>query len=98
MSIKIKDISRKKKSKSCWNDMEELKYLICAIDNYKSPSVPPPPSCRIILPPRIEEMPCKILSRRPPCVPPPRCCPIIPGPCCPRLLPPPCLPARLPPP
>lgn len=35
MSIEIKDMScRKKKSKPCWNDMEELKYLICMIDSW----------------------------------------------------------------
>lgn len=33
MSIKIRDMFCKKKSESYWNDMEELKYLICAIDN-----------------------------------------------------------------
>ncbi|EZA61877.1 hypothetical protein X777_04688 [Ooceraea biroi] len=69
--------------------MEELKYLICTIDNCKCPGVPPSPSWSIILPPRIEEIPCKPAPRRPPCVPPPRCYPITPGPCCPRSLPPP---------
>lgn len=34
MSIEIKDLSCKKKLEPCWNDMEELKYLICAIDNW----------------------------------------------------------------
>lgn len=34
MSIKIKDKSCEKKSGPCWNDMEELKYLICAIDSW----------------------------------------------------------------
>lgn len=34
MSIKIRDTSCKKKSELCWNDMEELKYLICAIDSW----------------------------------------------------------------
>lgn len=32
MSIQIRDTSYKDKSEPCWNDMEELKYLICAID------------------------------------------------------------------
>lgn len=32
MSIQIRDTSYKEKSEPCWNDMEELKYLICAID------------------------------------------------------------------
>lgn len=31
MSVQIRDTSYKKKSES-WNDMEELKNLICAID------------------------------------------------------------------
>ncbi|XP_025990164.1 sperm mitochondrial-associated cysteine-rich protein [Solenopsis invicta] len=95
MSIIIRDMSCKKKSGS-WNDMDELKYLICAIDCSKCPSISPPPSHSIILPPRIEEIPCEIRARRPPCVPPPRCCPIIPGPCCPWLLTPSILPATLP--
>lgn len=34
MSLEIRDTScKKKESEPCWNDMEELKYLICAIDN-----------------------------------------------------------------
>ncbi|KYN08324.1 hypothetical protein ALC62_00707 [Cyphomyrmex costatus] len=86
MSVKIKDVPCKKKLGPSWNDMDELKYLICAIDSCKCPSIPSPPSRSIILPPRVEEIPCKSPPRRPPCVPPPQCCPIIPGPCCPRLL------------
>lgn len=35
MSIQIRDTScYKKKSEPCWNDMEELKYLICMIDRW----------------------------------------------------------------
>lgn len=33
MSIKIRDRCCKRKPELCWNDMDELKYLICAIDN-----------------------------------------------------------------
>ncbi|KAL0117433.1 hypothetical protein PUN28_010341 [Cardiocondyla obscurior] len=91
----VKNTHREKKSKSDWNDMDELKYLICAIDNCKCESVPPSPSFRIILPPRIEEIPCEIPPRKPPCVPSPRCCPITPGPCCPWLVSPPTFPAML---
>lgn len=33
MSIFIRDLScYKKKPEPCWNDMEELKYLICRMD------------------------------------------------------------------
>ncbi|XP_032675942.1 small proline-rich protein 2B-like [Odontomachus brunneus] len=82
-------LCNKSKRPPGWNDMEELKYLICCIDKYKCPKAQTPQSCSIMLPPRIEEFPCKPPPRRPPCIPPPRCCPITPGPCCPDPLPPP---------
>ncbi|KAI4494609.1 hypothetical protein M0804_000810 [Polistes exclamans] len=91
----------KKEMTPCWNDMEELKYLICAIDCCKCPTVAPQPICRVILPPRIQEIGCFIPSQRPVCCPSPPCClPLLPGPCCPRPLPPPMcpLPVPLPPP
>ncbi|XP_043288064.1 uncharacterized protein [Venturia canescens] len=80
--------NKKQEEKGCWNEMEELKYLIGAIDCLKCPHVPPPPSCSVMLPPRIQEVPCIMQPRRPPCpVPPPCCPPIAPGPCCPCPLP-----------
>lgn len=92
---------------TCWNEMEELKHLICAIDCWyvtmkfynnfpsiimiifsKCPRVSPPPSCSIMLPPRIVEVPCIVPPQRPVCRPPKPCCPpIYPGPCCPCPLP-----------
>ncbi|KAL6428925.1 hypothetical protein ACFW04_008026 [Cataglyphis niger] len=94
MSVFIRDLSYKKNSEPSWNDMDELKYLICRMDCSKPPPcVSPPLSNSVILPPRIEEVSCEPPPRRPPCIPPPRCCPITPGPCCPNPLPLPILPA-----
>ncbi|CAL7943757.1 unnamed protein product [Xylocopa violacea] len=68
------------KTQGTWNDMEEMKYLLCAIECCQCPSIPPPPVCSVILPPRIEELPAIIPPQRP-CCPPPPCCP--PTPCYP---------------
>ncbi|KAF7405965.1 hypothetical protein HZH68_005334 [Vespula germanica] len=65
----------------------------------KCPPAPPKPCCRIILPPRIQEIGCIIPCQRPVCCPPPPCClPLSPGPCCPCPLPPPLCPLPPPPP
>ncbi|KAK9307613.1 hypothetical protein QLX08_002204 [Tetragonisca angustula] len=73
-----------------WNDLEEMKYLLCAIECCKCPSVLPPPTCSVVLPPRIEEL-CPVIPPQRPCCPPPRCPPT---PSCPQSRPcppsPPC--------
>ncbi|XP_017758369.1 PREDICTED: small proline-rich protein 2H-like, partial [Eufriesea mexicana] len=72
------------KVQGTWNDMEEVKYLICAMECCQCPKIPPLPTCSIILPPRIEELP-SVLPPQRSCCPPPRCPPT---PRCPQL--PPC--------
>ncbi|XP_017891443.1 sperm mitochondrial-associated cysteine-rich protein-like [Ceratina calcarata] len=72
-----------KKVIGCWNDMEEIKHLLCAMECCQCPCPPPPPICSLLLPPRIEELPAVCPPQRPCCPPRPYCPP---PPCCP----PPC--------
>ncbi|XP_061936900.1 sperm mitochondrial-associated cysteine-rich protein-like isoform X1 [Apis cerana] len=72
------------KTQGTWNDLEEMKYLLCAIECCKCPCIPPPPVCSVLLPPRIEELPAYMPVQRP-CCPPPVCPPML---RCPS--PPPC--------
>ncbi|KAK0096423.1 hypothetical protein PV326_005525 [Microctonus aethiopoides] len=80
------------KREACWNDMEQMKYLIGSLDCIKCPRLPPTSfACTRTLPPRLSELPSppkRIEFPYPPPLPPRKVTLIsIPRSCCLRILP-----------